>query len=28
VTIQDWAVSIGDLSRVIQNNNLSSEVLH
>ena len=28
VTIQDWAVSIGDLSRVIQDNDLSSEVLN
>merc|ERR1719317_1523913 len=28
VTIQDWAVSIGDLSRVIQDNDLSSEILN
>jgi len=28
VTIQDWRVSVGDLSRVVQNNNLSSEVLN
>merc|ERR1719317_1709286 len=28
VTIQDWAVSIRDLSRVIQDNDLSSEVLN
>ena len=28
VAIQDWAVPIGDLSRVVQDNDLSSEVLH
>ena len=27
VTIQDWTVSIGDLSRVVQDNDLSGEVL-
>merc|ERR1719184_754130 len=28
VAIQDWTVSIGDLSRVVQDDNLSSEVLY
>ena len=27
VTIQDWTVSVGDLSRVVQDDDLSGEVL-